>query len=56
METARVNEVLAGQIAVIGEFSRKLQTGDLQQLAKDLSEIENALNVLKEYLSYLPKK
>lgn len=55
MENCRTNEVLSEQIAIIQEFAPQLNTIDLQQLEANLTEIEIALNKLKELMVYLPK-
>ena len=51
----RINEVLSEQIAVIQELAPQLNPIDLQQLETNLTEIEMALNKLKELMLYLPK-
>lgn len=55
METARVNEVLGEQIAIIRASANAMEPKDLPGLAEKLDEIEVAIGVLREYLSYLPK-
>lgn len=51
----RTNEVLAEQIAIIQEVAPQLNPLDLQQLKANLTEMEMALNKLKELMLYLPK-
>ena len=50
-----MNDVLSEQIAIIQEFAPQLSPIDLQQLETNLTEIEMALNKLKELMLYLPK-
>ncbi|MDU0458626.1 MAG: hypothetical protein RW306_07810 [Geobacteraceae bacterium] len=54
-EHFRTNDVLSEQIAIIQEFAPQLNPIDLQQLEANLTEIEMALNKLKELMLYLPK-
>ncbi len=54
-EHFRTNDVLSEQIAVIQEFAPQLNPIDLMQLEANLTEIEGALNRLKEFMTYLPK-
>lgn len=54
-ERFRANDVLSEQIAIIQEFAPQLNTDDLMQLEVNLTEIEGALNRLKEFIAYLPK-
>ncbi|MHB8122762.1 MAG: hypothetical protein ACYDG4_11455 [Desulfuromonadaceae bacterium] len=54
-EHFRENDVLSEQIAIIQEFAPQLNTDDLMQLEVNLTEIEGALNRLKEFIAYLPK-
>jgi hypothetical protein len=51
----RINEVLSELIAIIQEFAPQLNPIDLQQLEANLTEIEMALNKIKEFMLYLPK-
>ncbi len=55
-EHFRTNDVLSEQIAIIQEFAPQLDTSDLMQLEANLTEIEGALNRLKEFMTYLPKQ
>lgn len=55
MENRRTIEVLTEQIAIIQEFAIKLETSDLKQLKTNLGEIENATNMLKDLVKYLPE-
>ncbi|MDD2540457.1 MAG: hypothetical protein PHH28_05355 [Desulfuromonadaceae bacterium] len=54
-EHFRTNDVLSEQIAIIQEFAPQLSPIDLQQLEAKLTEIEIALNKLKELMLYLPE-
>jgi phage FluMu protein gp41 len=54
IETARVNEMLELQIAVIRDAAGKLNGADLEQLAKDLGELEKAIKSLREIMAGLP--
>ena len=54
MKTARVNEVLAAQIAIIKEYAVTLEPKDLEKLSENLMHIERAVKTLREYLGYLP--
>lgn len=54
IETARVNEMLELQIAVIRDAAGKLNGADLEQLAKDLGELESTIKKLKEMMEGLP--
>lgn len=54
-EHFRANDVLSEQIAIIQEFAPQLNVDDLMQLEANLTEIEGALNRLKEFMVYLPK-
>ena len=51
----RTNEVLSEQIAIVQELAPRLNTNDLKQLEANLTEMEMALNKLKEFILYLPK-
>lgn len=52
----RTKDVLSEQIAIIQEFAPQLNPIDLQQLETNLTEIENAVNKLRELMLYLPKQ
>lgn len=52
--TSRVNEMLGLQIATIQDLSRTLNADDLEQLERDISLVEKALNELKSMLVSLP--
>lgn len=52
----RTNDVLSEQIAIIQEFAPQLNPIDLQQLGANLTEIEMAVNKLRELMLYLPKQ
>jgi hypothetical protein len=54
IETARVNEMLELQIAVIRDAAGKLNGADLEQLTKDLGELEKAIKGLREIMEGLP--
>ncbi|HYS42929.1 MAG TPA: hypothetical protein VEM32_03020 [Geobacteraceae bacterium] len=54
IETARINEMLELQIAVIRDAAGKLNGADLEQLAKDLGELENTIKGLREMMKGLP--
>jgi hypothetical protein len=54
IETARVNEMLELQIAVIRDAAGKLNGADLEQLAKDLGELEKTIKSLREMMEGLP--
>lgn len=54
-EHFRTNDVLSEQIAIIQEVAPQLNPLDLQQMKANLTEIEMALNKLKELMLYLPK-
>ena len=54
LETARVNEILGLQIAVIRDAAGKLNGADLEQLAKDIGELENTIKKLREMMEGLP--
>ena len=54
IETARVNEMLELQIAVIRDAAGKLNGADLEQLAQDLGELENTIEKLREMIAGLP--
>lgn len=56
MENCRTNEVLSEQIVIIQEFAPRLDTSNLHQLEANLTEIEMALNRLRELMVYLPKE
>ncbi len=56
IETARVNEVLGLQIGVVREFIGRLDSRDLEQLEKDVSELEGAVRELRELISSLPHR
>jgi len=54
IETARVNEMLELQIAAIRDAAGKLNGADLEQLAKDIGELENTIKKLREMMEGLP--
>ena len=54
IETARVNEVLGLQIGVVREFIGRLNPQNLEQLEKDVIELEGAVRGLREVLDSLP--
>jgi hypothetical protein len=54
IETTRVNEMLGLQIGVVREFLGRLNTQDLEQLDKDVTELGVAVRELKEMLASLP--
>ena len=54
IETARVNEMLELQIAAIRDAAGKLNSTDLEQLAKDLGELEKTMEKLREMMEGLP--
>ncbi len=56
IETARVNEVLGLQIGVVREFIGRLNSQDLEQLERDVTELEGALRELRVLLDSLPHK
>lgn len=56
IETARVNEVLGLQLGVVREFIDRLDLQDLEQLEKDVTELEGALRELRELLDSLPHR
>ncbi len=56
IETARVNEVLGVQIGVVRDLSGRLNPQDLEQLDKDISELEGAIRELREQLAGLPHR
>ncbi len=56
IETARVNEMLGLQIGVVRYLSGRLNPQDLEQLDKDITELEGALRELREQLASLPHR
>ncbi len=56
IETARVNEVLGLQIGVVREFIGRLDSQNLEQLEKDITELEGALRELRTMLDSLPHR
>ncbi|ANA41061.1 MULTISPECIES: hypothetical protein [Geobacter] len=57
IETSRVNELLAGYMAVIKEFADRLDVnGELQEIEANVAEIEQALADLKEALASIPHR
>ncbi len=56
IETARVNEVLGLQIGVVREFIGRLDSQNLEQLEKDITELEGALRELRTMLDSLPRR
>jgi hypothetical protein len=57
IETSRVNELLAGHMAIIKEFADKLDVnGDLEEIEANVVEIEQALADLKGALASIPHR
>ncbi len=56
IETARVNEVLGLQIGVVRDLSGRLSDQDLEQLDKDITELEGAIRELREQVASLPRR
>jgi hypothetical protein len=56
IETARVNEMLGLQIGTVREFLGRLDSQDLEQLEKDVTELEGAVRELKALLGSLPHR
>jgi len=54
IETARINEMLGLQIAVIRDAAAKLNGDDLEHLEQDIAELENTIKKLREILEGLP--
>lgn len=54
IETARVNEMLGLQIAVIKDIVRNMDGDDLEKLDMDISELEGAILELKGMIASLP--
>ena len=54
IETARVNEALGLQIGIVRDFIGRLNAQDLEQLDKDVAELEGAVRELRELLAGLP--
>lgn len=54
IETARVNEMLGLQIAVIRDAAAKLNGDDLENLEQQITELENTVKKLREMLEGLP--
>jgi hypothetical protein len=55
IETSRVNELLAGHMAIIKEFADRLDVnGELQEIEANVAEIEKALADLKDALAAIP--
>lgn len=54
IETARVNEVLGLQLGVVREFIGRLNSQDLEQLERDVAELEGAVRELRGLLDSLP--
>ncbi len=56
IETARVNEVLGLQLGAVREFIGRLNSQDLEQLERDVTELEGALRELRVLLDSIPHK
>jgi len=54
METARINEVLAQQIAMIREQAALLDTKDVRRLRTNTLELEKSVDELQELIDSLP--
>ncbi len=56
IETARVNEMLGLQIAVIKDIARNMDGDDLEKLDMDISDLEGAILKLREMMASLPHR
>ncbi|ACM19710.1 hypothetical protein Geob_1350 [Geotalea daltonii FRC-32] len=54
METARINEVLAQQIAVVRGQADRLDNRDVPRLRIEVAEMEKSVGRLKELVDALP--
>lgn len=54
IETARVNEMLGLQLAVIKDIARNLDGTELEDLDDDLDALEAAIGKLREMMASLP--
>lgn len=53
-DTARINEMLGLQIGIIQEVARKLNGDQVEQLERDLAEMEGAIKEIRSTLEGLP--
>ena len=53
-DTARINEMLGLQIGIIQEVARKLNADNVEQLERDLENMEGAIKEIRSTLEGVP--